>query len=315
MVNFFSFSLLVYVLNQLLFDWIIYGYVTPFSWTLLGINCMLVITGLNQIIEKCLEHKTSKHQDCKIQKSQDKNEAAAPKQKNCCMRFLGSIYSCVQFLRRKICCCGCCSKKKLETNVVEDIDEVSDIASGIPYEDARLDFALEYDRANPITALKATREWVDFYQSKKEQAMHTEKIFPKAIKEFLMKCIPNMIANHKTIAENEAQKSTQDVRRRSFDQNYCVGDFEILAQKEKERIRLIHQLSQSAYYSLNISDASICCGSTVRLNPDESEEEFDINEEDVFANICVYANDEHNFNRIAPYNNMNFNDSENPDEE
>lgn len=70
-------------------------------------------------------------------------------------------------------CCDCCETfikdycrlKFLFTSL--HVDYKQNMYTGRSYENARVDFQMEYDRSNPVTSFEATKNWIEFLRLKK----------------------------------------------------------------------------------------------------------------------------------------------------
>lgn len=45
-------------------------------------------------------------------------------------------------------------------------------SNAVPYELARIDFPMEYERANPVTSLEATKEWLDYLEKSRQKKLN-----------------------------------------------------------------------------------------------------------------------------------------------
>ena len=90
---------------------------------------------------------------------------------------------------------------------------LSPTANAVPYEEARKDFPMEYERANPVTTLEATKEWLS-YLEKSRQAKLNGNIGP----------IKKVFSNLLDIKKNKKKMASDTGGRSSIGgQSQCVG--------------------------------------------------------------------------------------------
>jgi hypothetical protein len=86
-------------------------------------------------------------------------------------------------------------------------------SNAVPYELARKDFPMEYERANPVTTLEATKEWLDYLQ-KSRQAKSNGNIGP------IKKVFSNLLEKKKN---KKKMVSSTGGRSSIGGQSQCVG--------------------------------------------------------------------------------------------
>lgn len=97
-----------------------------------------------------------------------------------------------------------------------------------PYHEARLNFLLEYDRANPITSLKANQEWINFYVQMKDKFKYN---FYASVGKMVNTVQANLTNNDRVEKDISDKKCVNDEilsnRNLHFDQLNVMPDSEI----------------------------------------------------------------------------------------